>query len=245
MKLLPCLAEDWSISEDRRIYTFRLRPGVRFSNGREVAASDFVFTLQRTLDPKMAALTESYFEGIAGAKDFRAGKAPSVRGLRAPRSDTFVIELEQPDPAFLYILTLPGALVVPREAVERFGQSFGSHPVGTGPFVLTQWRRGVKMRFERNPLSSQADRQNLDAIEVMVGGDGALHLMMFERGELDIADISGLGVPVPDFLRIQKSPRWHNLVDKIADGRHLFPGSQHGDGAVRQSQGAAGDELCD
>ena len=204
--MLPCLATDWTVSEDQRIYTFHLRPGVRFSNGREVVASDFVFSLERILDPKTAALTESYFEGIAGAKDFRAGKAPNVRGLRAPRSDTLEIELEQPDPSFLYILTLPGALVVPREAVERFGQSFASHPVGTGPYVLTQWRRGIKMRFERNPFSSQADRQNLDAIEVMVGGDGTLHLMMFERGELDIADISGLGIPVPDFIRIAEQP---------------------------------------
>ena len=216
VKLLPCLAADWNVSGDLRIYTFHLRPGVRFSNGREVAASDFLFTLQRTLDPKTAALTESYFEGIAGAKDFRAGKAPNVRGLSAPRSDTLVIELEKPDPSFLFILTLPGALVVPREAVEQFGRSFASHPAGTGPYQLAQWRRGVKMRFERNPLSSQPDRQNLDAIEVMMGGDSALYLMMFERGELDIADITANpGIPVPDFLRIQRSPRWHNLMERM------------------------------
>jgi len=216
VKLLPCLATDWNISEDLRIYTFHLRPGVRFSNGREVAASDFVYTLERILNPKTAAPTESYFEGIAGAKDFRAGKAPNVRGLRAPRSDTLVIELEEPNPPFLYILTLPGALVVPREEVERFGQSFASHPVGTGPYRLAEWRRGIKMRFERNPLSSQADRQNLDAIEVMAGGDSALHMMRFERGELDIADITANpGIPVPDFLRIQRDPRWHNLIEKM------------------------------
>ena len=220
LNLLPCLATNWDISEDKRIYTFHLRPGVRFSNGRELVASDFVFSLERNLVPSMAAGAEN--GGIVGARDFLAGKAPSVRGLRAPRSDTLVIELEQPDLSFLYILTQPAASVVPREEVERFGKSFGSHPVGTGPYVLTQWRRGVKMRFERNPLSSQADRQNLDAIEVMVGGDSTLHLMMFERGELDIANISGLGIPKPDLTRVEGSPRWHNLIERMQAAATVF-----------------------
>jgi ABC-type transport system substrate-binding protein len=214
VNLLPCLATDWSVSADRRTYTFHLRPGVKFSNGREVAASDFVFSLRRLLEPKTGGTSEAFFEEIAGAKEFRAGKAADVRGLRAPRRDTIEIELEQPDPSFLYVLTLPGALVVPREAVEQFGRSFGSHPIGAGPYVLTQWQRGVKMRFERNPFFFGADCQNLDAIEVMVGGDSALHLMMFERGELDIADVTvDLGIPVPDFVRIQRSPLWRGLIE--------------------------------
>jgi ABC-type transport system substrate-binding protein len=215
-KVLPCLAKDWKISEDRRTYTFHLRPGIRFSNGRAVVASDFVFTLERILDPNTAAGTESWFEGIVGAKDFRAGKTPHVRGLSAPTNDTLVIELEQPDPSFLYILTIPGALVVPREVVEQFGKSFTMHPVGTGPYILTQWRRGVKMRFERNPLFSQPESQYLDAVDVMVGGDSTLHLMMFERGELDIAEITeNPGIPVPDFIRIRRTPRWQGLIDRL------------------------------
>jgi oligopeptide transport system substrate-binding protein len=216
VNVLPCLAKGWEVSEDRRIYTFHLRSGVKFSNGREVLASDFVYTLERLLDLKTAAPAESWFEGIAGAKDFRAGKASHVRGLRAPRSDTLEIELEQPDPSFLYILTVPGALVVPREEVERLGKSFASHPVGTGPYKLTEWRRGVKMRFERNPLFSRPESQYLDAVEVMVGGDAALHLMMFERGELDIAEVTeSPGIPVPDYIRIRRDVRWQGLIERI------------------------------
>jgi oligopeptide transport system substrate-binding protein len=220
--IVPAIARDWELSADRRTYTFHLRPGVRFSNGREVVASDFVYSLEHSLDPKTDALTESYFEGIAGANDFRAGKTPHVRGIRAPDSHTLVIELTAPDPTFLYILTLPGALVVPREVVEKFGPSFTAHPVGTGPYLLTEWRRGVKMRFERNPLYPDPNRQYLDAIEVLEGGDNTLHLMMFERGELDIADITQEpGIPIPDFLRIEHSPRWHGLIESVsaaADG---------------------------
>ncbi len=216
MKLLPCLAADWNLSEDQRTYTFHLRRGVKFSNGREMLASDFVYSLERNLDPKTAGLTESYFEGITGAKNFRASKSPHVKGLQAPRDDTLVIELDAPDPSFFYILTLPGALVIPREVVEQSGQTFTSHPVGTGPYRLAQWRRGVKMRFERNPFFSQTNQQYLDAIEVTEGGDNELSLMRFEKGELDIADITEEpGIPVPDLARIQRNPHWQGLVESI------------------------------
>ena len=70
ISLVPCPAKDWAVSEDLRNYTFHLQPGMRFSTGREVVASDFVFTLERTLDPKMAALTESFFEGQAAIAAF-------------------------------------------------------------------------------------------------------------------------------------------------------------------------------
>jgi ABC-type transport system substrate-binding protein len=217
LKVIPCIAKDWQLSPDRLTYTFHLRPGVRFSNGREVVASDFVYSLERNLDPKTDGLTEGYFEGIDGALDFRAGKTVHVRGIRAPDSNTLVIKLQAPDPTFLYILTLPGAYVIPREEVEKFGSSFASHPVGTGPYILKEWRRGVKMRFERNPQFTLPDQQYLDAIEVNEGGDNALHLMMFERGELDIADITEEpGIPVPDFLRIEHSPRWQGLIESIS-----------------------------
>lgn len=223
VKLLPCLAKDWTISADQRTYTFQIRPGVHFANGRVLVAADFVYSLERTLDPKLAALTETFFEEIAGAPDYRAGKTRHVRGLRAPSDDTLVIELAAPDPSFLYILTLPGALVVPREVVAQYGQSFSSHPVGTGPYRLTEWRRAVRMRFERNSFSTQTDRQNLDAIEVMEGGDRELHLMMFERGELDIANITAdPGIPVPDFIRMQRSPRWRNLIESLSAASSFF-----------------------
>ena len=216
VKLRPALATGWHLSADRKTYTFHLRSGTRFSSGRELVAGDFVYSLERNLDPKTDGLSEAYFEGIAGAKDFRAGKAPHVRGLRAPRPDTLEIELTAPDPTLLFLLTLPGGLVLPREAVESGGACFASHPVGTGPYVLAGWQRGVKMRFERNPFYPRAERQNLDAIEVREGGDAALHLMMFERGELDIADVTmSPGVPIPDFLRIQRTPRWQGLVESM------------------------------
>ena len=112
---------------------------------------------------------------------------------------------------------------MPREAVEKFGQAFAAHPIGTGPYRLTEWRRGVKMRFERNGFSTQTNRQHLDAIDVSEGGDNTLHLMMFERGELDIANITANpGIPVSDFIRIEHTPRWQGLIESMSAASSFF-----------------------
>ena len=223
VKLAPSLATGWNLSADRMTYTFHLRPGARFSNGREVVAADFVYSLERILNPQTAAPTESYFEGIAGAKEFREGTAPRVAGLQTPDRYTLTIRLAAPDPTFLYVLTLPGGLVVPHEEVERLGSAFETHPVGTGPYVVTGWHRGFNLRLARNPLYPRAERQHLDAIDVLIGGDTTLHLMMFERGELDIAEVdTNPGIPIPDFVRIEHSPRWHNLIERMPVGAVEF-----------------------
>ena len=156
-KVVPCLAKDWAVSEGQRIYTFHLRPGVRFSNGREVGGLRFcVYAGAHPRPENGRAYRELVLKGSLARKIFGRAKTPTCRRPAAPREIRWSLSWNVPTHRFLYILTLPGALVVPREAVERFGTSFASHPVGTGPYVLTQWRRGVKMRFERNPLFSQA-----------------------------------------------------------------------------------------
>ena len=216
VNLVPGLAADWNLSADRLTYTFHLRPGVRFSNGRELEAADVAYSLERTLDPKTAAPTETYFEGIAGANEFRAGKVAHVSGIQAPVRSMVTIKLTAPDPTFLYVLTLPGGLVVPHEEVARWGAAFETHPVGTGPYVLTKWRRAFNLEFARNPLYPLAERQYLERIQVMIGGDTTLHLMMFEAGELDLAEVdTNPGIPIPDFLRVIRSPRWQGLIERM------------------------------
>jgi oligopeptide transport system substrate-binding protein len=215
LNLVPWQAKDWSISEDGRIYTFHLLSGIRFSNGREVQADDYCFTLERVLNPKTKSPGDGFYRGILGAKEYQEGKAPHVRGLQAPRPDTLVIELEKPDLSFRYMMAMPFAFVVPREAVELHGDDFPQHPVGTGPYLLQEWRRGARLRFVRNPVYSGRENSYLNVIEAMIGGDETLHLMMFERGELDIACITPAGVPIPDFTRIMRTPRLRDGLERM------------------------------
>ncbi len=210
-KLFPKQAIDWNISTDRKTYTFHLRPGVRFANGREVEASDYVYSLQRIIDPKNQSPGESFFNGIAGAKDFQKGNTNIITGLRAPEKHTLEIELSEPDFAFEFKMAMTFACAVPKEAVEAEGNKFWLHGFGTGPYQLTKWTRGLKMQFVRSPQVNQQNEGYFDRVEVMIGGDRALHAMMLERDELDMVYLA----QVPDIVRLSRDPRMKEVVHPL------------------------------
>lgn len=210
--LVPEAARAWSTSPDKRVYTFQLRPGVRFSNGREVIASDYVFALERILNPATAAAMSSYLKGIRGAETFVSGRTNHVAGLSAPAPDTLVIELERPDPTFGFVLLSQGVAVAPEE-VARLGSRYSVRPVGAGPYAVREWKRGVRLRLARNPHYHGVEPQHLDGVDILIGGDETTHLMMFERGELDIANITLAGIPLPGFRRLSNDPRWRDLIE--------------------------------
>jgi peptide/nickel transport system substrate-binding protein/oligopeptide transport system substrate-binding protein len=152
LNVIPSVARTWIISRDGMTYTFELNPGVRFHNGREVQAEDFVYTLTRILDPASpASLAADFLVRIRGAREFREGEAKAVEGLRALGPQTLEIRLAEPYPAFLAVLAMDQAHVVPREAIEPDGgRRFESHPVGTGPFRFLEWVPGERIVLVRN-----------------------------------------------------------------------------------------------
>jgi ABC-type oligopeptide transport system substrate-binding subunit len=184
--LVPDQASDWSISPDGKTYTFHLRAGVRFAHGREVEAEDYVFSLERILDPKTGSPGQTYFLDIVGANEFNQGKAPHVAGLHAPDRRTFIVELKQPVFSFRYVMAMNFADAVPREVVRQYGRDFQYHLTGSGPYRVTNWRRDLHWRFERNPHYTGDDGGFIDAIEIMIGGDYTLHAMMVERSDLSV-----------------------------------------------------------
>lgn len=183
--LLPDQAESWSISPDGRLYTFHLRPGTRFSNGREVEAEDYIFSLERVLDPRTGSQGSTYYLAIKGAQEFIDGRATHVSGLRAPDSRTLVVELAEPQYTFRYVIAMAFTCVVPRDVVRQFGRKFQDHLVGSGPYRLAERRRGILWRMERNPYYTGLDGF-VDGIEVMIGPDRTTIAMMIERGEMDL-----------------------------------------------------------
>jgi len=169
------LAEMPEVSEDRRTYRFRLKEGVRFHDdacfpggvGREVVARDVFYSWERIADdsnlPKSWWLIENTIVGFDAWREARnaavraGGKfdydAP-VEGLRVIDDHTFEVELVNPVASFLYILAMFQLSVVPREAVETYGDRFGRHPVGSGPFLLRRegdWVVGKSIVLHRNP----------------------------------------------------------------------------------------------
>src|SRR5262249_30245977 len=131
VEIVPWLAEQLpSVSADGCTYTFHIKKGISFANGRELEAADFVYSLERVLDPKTKSPGEGYFRNIRGAVAFQRASADGagpahVEGLKVLDRYTLQIQLEQPDLAFLNVLCMPFAYAVPREAVQQSGADFG------------------------------------------------------------------------------------------------------------------------
>ncbi|WP_063311400.1 ABC transporter substrate-binding protein [Pseudovibrio sp. Ad26] len=209
--LVPDLAETYSISEDGLTYTFKLRSGVKFHNGRTLAASDVKYSLDRVVNPETQSPGAGFFTSIEGFEEASAGKADGLSGVSTPSNDTVVIQLSRPDATFLHVMAINFAHIVPKEAIEQYGQDFGKHPVGTGAFKMSEWTIGQRVVFERNPEYYHADLPKLDRITFEVGQEPIVALLRLERGEIDIA---GDGIPPAKFLEVTKSPKFEGMVER-------------------------------
>ena len=155
------------VSADYRTFTFRVTPGLFFAdhpvfNGkkRELVAADYVFVLKRLFDPRLSAPMLAEVEGVllgseAYAERWRkAGKLDfdePFEGIKALDKYTFQIKLTDPGPAFAFQLTdCRVACAMAREVVERYDTDIGSHPVGTGPYRISEWKRSSRMVLEYN-----------------------------------------------------------------------------------------------
>lgn len=151
LAIRPAIASSWKSSRDGLVWTFNLRRGVKFHNGREVTADDFVYSFSRILNPKVSSEAAEVFLRVQGAKEFAQGRAPNVRGLQALDRYTFKITLTESSTPFVTALAVGAAKVIPREAVEEMGKEFGRRPIGTGPFRLKAWDQGKQIILEANP----------------------------------------------------------------------------------------------
>ncbi|NBF03079.1 ABC transporter substrate-binding protein [Pseudomonas sp. Fl5BN2] len=203
------LAEDYSISADGKVYTFILKKGVKFQNGRELKASDVKYSLERTVNPKTQSPGAGFFSAIVGYEAMIAGKAEHLSGIEVVDDYQVQITLSQPNATFLHVMAINFASIVPREAVEQWGADFGKHPVGSGAFSLAEWKLGQQLVFKKNPDYFKAGLPHVDSITFEVGQDPMVALLRLEKGEVDIA---GDGVPPAKFLQFKNDPAFKPLV---------------------------------
>jgi len=146
------------VSADRKGWTFHLRKGVRFSNGLPMTAEDLKYSIMRTLDPTLKPAVswgQTTDEIFTGSTAFAAGKSKTVSGIQVLDPYTIRFVLTQPIAILPYILAESFNFVVPKAIVSKESAgAFGNHPIGTGPFMLQSWQKGVKVVFVRNPYST-------------------------------------------------------------------------------------------
>lgn len=215
LNLVPSLAEHWEVSDDGLTYTFHLREGVRFADdpcfpggrGRELEAADVKYSLERIADPGVASVGWWLFNGrVEGINAFREelaaarreGREPGLKevsGYRVIDSRTFQVRLTQPLAFFPYVLAMSYGFVVPREAVEYYGEDFDYHPVGTGPFVLESYVPDHEIVLARNSGYWERDEEGrplpyLDKVHLRTAREGVVAFFGFERGVYD-----AMGIP--------------------------------------------------
>lgn len=180
-RLEPALAERWEVSSDGRTYTFALRHGVTFHDGQPLLARHVVRSFERVLAPGSTAGRRFPLEPILGARAFEDGKAKSIAGLRAPNDSTVVITLTEPLAIFPKLLAMPVASIVPDSTPAGFGQ----HPIGTGPWVFTEWHHDDYLRFARNE-HYWGGAPKAESLMARIIPEPSTAVAEFESGNVDI-----------------------------------------------------------
>ena len=221
-KLIPSMLESMPvISADLKTFTFKLRADLLFQDDacfkdcakdRKVTAHDVVFSFLRIADARLYSPVFWMFRGkIKGIDDFREASSllkpgdyslyeKGIPGLRVIDDRTFVIQLNDPDPRFLFSLAIPYASIVSSQAVKFYGEAIAGHPVGSGPFRLDKWIRDYRITLSRNPeyrqeffssAESPADRTRpmplLDKIVCYQIKQPISAWLMFLQGGLDMS----------------------------------------------------------
>jgi peptide/nickel transport system substrate-binding protein/oligopeptide transport system substrate-binding protein len=191
----PALAASFTVSTDQRVYTFRLRPGVRFHHGRELRAADVKYSFERAARGKRPWV----FEKIVGARAVIAGRASNMTGVRVIDDLTLEITLDRPFAPFLHLMAYDAASVVPREAAEA--RTFASHPVGTGAFRFTSWRRDDQLTLERFAGHFRGPAA-LDRVVFRIIPAEITRFNEYRAGQLDLTDI-----PTGQCQSVQRDPQ--------------------------------------
>lgn len=217
LKIQPDIARHWTISNDGKIYTFHLRNDVFFHKNvifknqpRKVIAADFTFSLNRLTDEKTASPGGWIMQ--------------NVTKMTAINDSVFQIELQKPFPAFLGLLAMKYASVVPKEAFENTTYDFRTRPIGTGPFQFQFWEENVKLVLRKNPSYFEKDAEGktlpyLEAVAITFLPDKQSGFLEFVQGKIDF--ISGLDPSYKDEILTQRG----TLQDKYKNSIQLVTGA--------------------
>ena len=208
----PDIAKSWNISDDGKTYSFNLKKGIQFHKHslfgkdatRQVVASDFEYSFNRLLDPKLAAPGKWVLE--------------FVDKFEARNDSTFVIQLKQSFPPFLSLLSMKYCSVVPHEAVAYFGDTFRANPIGTGPFQFKLWVENTKLVFRKNNEYHEKDENGkrlpyLEAVSITFLPDKQSEFLQFIQGNIDF--MSSIDASYKDDLLTSDGQLTERYKDKI------------------------------
>lgn len=206
---IPNLAARWEISDDNRTYTFYLVDNAYFHNGKHFTAEDVKYSFERVLHPDTASPRTWVLDRIEGAKEFMAGEASEVSGIRVIDPYTIQITLAEPFAPFLSMLGMPAAHIVDRNEIEKYADprtDYAFQPVGTGPFKFVSFNPGDRITLAAHE-NYHYGRPYLDGIVYRVINDQATLIAEFEAGTLH-----SVGLSATDLPRFRSDPRYRDYI---------------------------------
>ena len=226
-KLEPSLAESWTTSADGKVWTFKLRRGVKFHNGREFVADDAKYSYERVLDPK----------GSSGGR----GYLSAIDGMETPDKYTLRVHTKQPSASLLAGMAGGWSSIIPKEVVEEKGD-LRRTAVGTGPFIFQEWVPQSYLKARKNPDYWDKGKPYVDALELKVIPDEANIIAQLRTGNVHHALLEDnknyLLVKDDKRLTALRAPRLGFDMVMINHGRKPF-----GDVRVRQAISLAVDRT--
>ena len=199
-------ADRWTVSGDGRVYTFTLRPGLRFGDGTLVSSADVVYSLDRALSPPFRSTANTYVLGvIAGAAERSSGRSRALAGVRSVGESQVRITLTAPSGSFLARLGLLSAAIVSRSAIAREGARWVEHAVGTGPFIVKSWLHNQALELVPNQFY-YGPKPRIDISLVFVPE----LTTAFKQFQLGLLDVMGtVAFPADQAYRVQGDPQFH------------------------------------
>ncbi|APX24644.1 MULTISPECIES: peptide ABC transporter substrate-binding protein [Salipiger] len=213
-ELVPGVATDWEVSDDKMTYTFHLRDDAKWSNGDPVTAGDFVYAWRRAADPATASPYQWFISLMSlenGDAVVAGDAAPEELGVEAIDDRTLEVRLSAPLPYFPQMVVHSTTFPSPQKVIEEYGEAWTKpgNIVSNGAYVLTEMNPGESIVREKNPEYWDAENVILDKSVALIINDENVALTRYKAGELDMTDI-----PAGQFPR---------LKEEYGDEAHSFP----------------------
>lgn len=205
-------AESWETSEDGLTWTFHLRDGLKWSDGTDLTAEDFVYSWQRVCDPNVAApYAETVLGMVKGYDEAVAGDITKL-DVQAPDEKTVVVNLAHPCSYFGELAAFATLNPVQKATVEANGDAWATSAdtyISNGPFMMTEWVPGSHITFSKNPNYWNAEAIKLDKLEFELIEDSNAAYSAYTSGEVDMIK----DVPTEEIPSLQGNKEFH--VDPI------------------------------
>lgn len=227
-KVVPALATSKEVSPDGKTWTFKIKPGTKFSNGDPVDAESFVRGWNRVAQKSAASDVAYHMAGIAGFDDAQAGKSPTMSGLSAPDANTLQVKLSVPDFEFYVKTTHTVFSPVPKVAGDAKNKTYNEAPIGNGPFKMKgSWQHNKSITLVRNDTYGLT-KAKLDEVKIDIlnsSNSSTLEYQGFEAGSYDWARMPTPQLPAAK-AKYDAQGEW---IDENTNGmNYLLPITDNG-----------------